>query len=38
MLQIMVYGSWSDHFQLLVPEPVQVFVRNFGNVAVSAVS
>jgi hypothetical protein len=31
----MIHRSCSDGFELLVAEPIQVFVSNFGNVAVS---
>jgi hypothetical protein len=34
----MVHRSWSNSLELLVPEPIQVFVSGFGNVAVSFVA
>jgi hypothetical protein len=34
----MIDRSWSNSLELLVPEPIQVFVSDFGNVAVSFVA
>jgi hypothetical protein len=34
----MIHRSWSNSLELLVPEPIQVFVSDFGNVAVSFVA
>jgi len=34
----MIHRSWTNRLELLVPEPIQVFVSDFGNVAVSFVA